>query len=371
VESLVEIIKDLGAEVEYSPLEHRLTVAARELRSSSPNPELATKFRASILLLGALLGRLGQAEVPYPGGDKIGSRPIDAHLEAFKALGVTVALGDTIRLQAHRLQGNKIVLEETSVTATENAMLAACLAEGTTVIKLAAMEPHVQQLGHFLNALGGKVSGIGTPTITIEGVQKLHGATMAVIPDSEEAASMLTLAAATKSHVVVDQLEPDFLEDYLLKLRKMRVTMEVGEHAVTIVAPGHEYVATKIQCGLYPKLNSDYLPPMAVLATQATGVTLLYEWLYENRLGYIPELHKMGAQAEILDPHRVQITGPTPLHGAKMTTYDLRMGMTLIIAALAATGESEISDIHHIDRGYEHIEGRLRALGADIKRVES
>jgi UDP-N-acetylglucosamine 1-carboxyvinyltransferase len=204
----------------------------------------------------------------------------------------------------------------------------------------------------------------------IEGVKKLHGAEIKIIPDSEESASLITLAAATRSDVTVAKTNPEFLEDYLLKIRKMGVKFEVGENYVRVFNTKDEYKATKIQCGFYPKLNSDYIPPMSVLATQAVGESMLFEWLYENRLGYVPELVRMGAKAEVLDPHRVKIIGPTPLKGQKITSFDLRMGMTLVIASLVAQGESEISEIQHVDRGYERLEERLRNLGADIKRVE-
>lgn len=367
VEFLAEILKDLGSEFKFS--DNELTIRTAAISKSDPNPELVGKFRASILLIGALLGRIKQCRLPRPGGDNIGARPIDTHLSVFRGLGVDVIDNQELQLNAKKLVGGKIVLEESSVTATENALLASVLAKGTTTIKLAAMEPHVQQLANFLNKMGAKISGIGSPTLIVEGVDKLSGAQIEVIADSEEATSFITLAAATKSKVRVSGFNPDYIEDYLLKLSKMRVNMQVGLDFVQVLNPKQPYLATKLQCGLWPKLNSDFLPPMAVLATQAEGITYIYEWLYENRLGYVPELVKMGARAEILDPHRVKITGPTSLHGEKITTFDLRMGVTLVIAALVAEGESEISDIHHIDRGYERLEERLAELGAEIKRV--
>jgi UDP-N-acetylglucosamine 1-carboxyvinyltransferase len=189
-----------------------------------------------------------------------------------------------------------------------------------------------------------------------------------VIPDSEEAASLITLSAAAKGSVTINRINPENLEDFLLRLRKMNVEMEIGPDFVKIMPPKGDYVGSKIQCGFYPKLNSDFVPPMSVLATQAVGETLVYEWLYENRLGYVSELIKMGAKAEVLDPHRVRIIGPTKLHAQNITSYDLRMGITLVIAAIVAEGQSEISDIHHIDRGYENLEERLRNIGVDIKR---
>ncbi|MDP4001134.1 MAG: UDP-N-acetylglucosamine 1-carboxyvinyltransferase [bacterium] len=367
-EYMLEIISDLGVKVNFS--ENKAVIQASELKSHKPNPELVSKLRGSLVLVGALLGRLGKADIPHPGGDRIGTRQIDAHVEAFRALGVKVNTDNSIVFSTDKLIASKIVLEETSVTATENTLLAAVKASGTTIIKLAAMEPHVEQLCNFLNKMGAKISGMGSPTLTVVGVDKLHGAKIEVIPDSEEAASLITLAAACKCDVKVTHINPEYLEDYLLKIKKMNVNFEIGPDFVHVHKPVSDYKGAKIQCGLYPKLNSDHLPPMAVLASQATGETLIYEWLYENRLGYVPQLVKMGAKAKILDPHQVKITGPTPLYGQNITTYDLRMGITLVIAALIAEGQSEISDIHHIDRGYENLEQRLKAIGADITRIE-
>jgi UDP-N-acetylglucosamine 1-carboxyvinyltransferase len=368
VQTMIEILRQLGAEVDST--DKRLVITAKALTSHEPDSGLVSRFRGSLLLLGALLGRLGKVTIVNAGGDKIGVRPIEAHVEALKALGAKYNNGNKISLKADKLVGAKIVLEESSVTATENAMMAAVLASGTTVIKLAAMEPHIQQLGEFLNQMGAKISGIGSPTLTIQGVAKLHGAKIEVIPDSEEATSFITLAAAARSDIVIKKLNPEFLDDYFLKLKKIGVKFEVGEDFVHVFKPENSYYGIKIQCGLFPKLNSDFVPPMAVLATQAEGETTIDEWLYENRLGYIPKLADMGAKAEILDPHRVRIIGPTKLHAKESVSFDLRMGMTLVIAALIAEGTSEISDIHHIDRGYAKLEERLKVLGADIERID-
>jgi UDP-N-acetylglucosamine 1-carboxyvinyltransferase len=369
VKSMVEILRDLGAEVSFA--KHKLVIKAAEIKKTTPSGQWAQKFRGSILLIGPLLARAHHADFPFPGGDLIGKRPIDAHIEALKALGAAVDTSNgTLKFSSSQLTGTKIVLEETSVTATENAMMAATIASGTTVIKLSAMEPHVVSLGLFLKKMGAKIKGVGTPTITIEGVEKLHGAKMKVIPDSEEAASFITLAASTKSDVKISKLDPEFLEDYLLKLKKIGVNFEVGVNFVHVHPPAGQYTATKLQVGFYPKLNSDFIPPMSVLATQSAGDTLIYDWLYENRTGYATELNKMGANAEILDPHKVKISGPVKLSPAVVSSGDLRMGATLVIAALVAEGKSEVLDIYHIDRGYENFEKRLRKLGADIKRLE-
>jgi UDP-N-acetylglucosamine 1-carboxyvinyltransferase len=366
---MVEIIRDLGVTVEVSP--HKLTINAKGLHKHRTNADLVGKLRGSILVLSPLLSRLGRVETVFPGGDQIGKRSIEPHLSALRALGVTVEKSDgELHLSVKKLIGAKIVMEESSVVATENAILAAVLASGQTMIKLAAMEPHVQQLCEFLNLMGAKISGIGTSTVVVQGVAKLHGAEIKLIPDAEEAASMITMAAATKSEIKISPVNPDTMDYYLLKLRMMGVEFETGLDFIQTRVPKNPYQATKIQSGLYPKLNSDFLPPMSVLATQAEGETIIHEWMYENRQGYVSELKKMGANAEIVDMGRVRIIGPTKLHGEKITTFDLRMGMTLVIAALVAEGQSEISDIHHIDRGYAKLEERLSALGADIKRIE-
>ena len=363
------LLENLGAQVKIS--DHTVVIQAKTITAHKLNSELSAKLRGSVVLLGALLGRLGKAQMDFPGGDVIGKRSVSAHLRAFEKLGATTSISGNIAVQADKLVGNKIVLEESSVTATENAILASVLASGETVIKLSAMEPHIQQLCEFLNQMGAKISGAGTTTITIIGVAKLHGANTTLIPDSNEAASFITLAAATKSDIKVTGLNPDYLDDFLQKLEEMKVNFSVGADFVHVHVPKENYLATKIQCGLYPKLPSDDVPPLAVLATQAQGESLVYEWLYENRLGYVNELVLMGASAEILDSHQVKIIGPTELKGAKMMSYDIRMGMTLVIAALIANGASEIDGIDHVDRGYEKIEERLSQLGAEIKRIEN
>ncbi len=363
---MADLLKDLGAEVDVS--DHALAIRAKNLKKPELSGEYSGKLRGSIVLLGALLVRMKKAKMTFPGGDMIGKRPVEAHMSAFQALGANVSYNGAIELSADKLIGTKIIMEESSVTATENIILAASMADGRTEIRLAAMEPHVQQLCEFLNKMGAKISGIGTPTIVIDGVTKLHGAEIALIPDSNEAASFITLAAATKSEVTVSRINPEFMDDFLLKLKKMAVNFEVGPDFVKVKIPNTDYQAIKIQGGLYPKLASDDIPPLAVLATQAVGSSIMNEWMYENRLAYATELMKMGAKVEAVDSHNVVITGPTALKGDKMTSYDIRMGMTLVIAALVAEGESEIDGIEHIDRGYEKLEARLSRLGAEIKR---
>lgn len=369
VKTMAEAMRRLGAFVEFAG--DKLKIRASNPIVSEPDEELVVKFRGSVLFLGSLLARTGRVKLPKSGGDKIGVRTIEPHLSGLRQLGAVVDDSEGYNLKVlSRLQGVTIVMEETSVTATENLLLAAATARGITTIKLAAMEPHVQQLAEFLNKMGAKISGIGSPTLVIQGQNQLHGAQEEIIPDSSQAATFITLAAATRGHVRVRNLNPAFLDDFLLKIKQFGVKFQVKDDCVEVMPPDKDYQGIKkLQVGLYPKLASDDTPPLAVLATQAIGETVIYEWLYEDRLGYAPELNKMGAHAEILDPHRVKIIGPTKLRGQKLICNDIRMGMALVIAALTAEGQSEIINIEHVDRGYERLEERLQALGAEIQRM--
>jgi len=367
-ENALNIIISLGAKVERHG--KRVSINASGLNSFSPPAEMVRKFRGSILFAGALLGRCGKVVMPYPGGDIIGSRPLDAHLESFKALGANISETPDhfLKIESNRLKGAKIILSEISVTATENTLLASVLAEGETIIKLAATEPHIQDLIAFLIKMGAKIDGAGTNTIRVCGVKSLHGASHSIIPDSDEAMSLAVLAAATRSDILIKNIDPEFLDSGLQKLKMMAVNFETGENLVHIKKPVGSYQPSKIQSGLYPKLMTDQIPPLAVLATQASGVSLVHEWMYEGRLGYINELIKMGANAVLMDPHRALIVGPTPLRGSEVKALDVRSGMTMIIAALVAEGESILNETFHIDRGYEKIDERLQKLGADIVR---
>ena len=367
-ENALAILQGLGAKINRQG--KKVLVDSSGLNSFMPPAEIVRKFRGSILFAGALLGRCGKVVLPYPGGDIIGSRPLDVHMEAFRALGADISETPEhfLKIEAPKLTGAKITLSEISVTATENALLAAVLAEGETVIKLAATEPHVQDLANFLKKMGAKIEGAGTNTIHIQGVKKLNAASHALIPDSDEAMSLAILAAVTRSDIFVKKINPEFLDSGLQKLKAMAVDFELGGDWLHVKKPAGLYRASKIQSGLYPKLMTDQIPPLAVLATQASGVSLIHEWMYEGRLGYINELIKMGANAVALDPHRALIIGPTLLRGNEVKALDVRSGMTMIIAALVAEGESVLNEAFHIDRGYEKIEERLQKLGADIIR---
>ena len=375
---LADIMRAMGASVVIDEPAHEITVDAsgvKLLESNEAVDALVRKLRGSVLLIGSLLARFGSLRIAMPGGDAIGARPLDPLFNGLRNLGVELEQkGDEQELRApSAMHGAKIVLKETSVIATETLLIAACGAMGQTTIKLAATEPHVQDVGGFLRKLGVVIDGLGTSTISVQGVSATaikKDVEYIVIPDSDEAMNLAVLCAATRSEVLISQINPDFIEAGILQMQTMGVNIEVGDTWIKLHKPADAYQAAKIQCGLYPKLMSDQVPPFAVLATQAQGVSMIQEWMYEGRLGYVNELIKMGANAIIMDPHRALIVGPTALAGAQLKSLDIRAGMTMIIAGLVAPGETVISDAHIIDRGFEHIDERLRAVGADIKRVD-
>lgn len=369
VETMLAIAEKLGAEVERDLGQKRVTIRSRALRSSEPDKTLSRRLRGSILFSGALLGRLRNVMLPYPGGDAIGRRPLNTHFRALEGLGVKIEDGELIRMNGGALRGSEITLEESSVTATENAILAAALTPGKTVIHLPACEPHVQELIALLRKMGADIRWRDVLILEINGVRRLNGAAHTINADELEISSFAALAAATGSEITLRGIDRRYLEAALLQLDKMGVNVSLNGDVMIIGRPHSPYQAFRAQSGLYPKLGSDHLPPFAVLATRANGESLIHDWLYEGRLGYIAELRKMGADAKILDQHRAVITGPTKLAGCDTASLDIRSGMTILIAALAAEGRSTISDIGHIDRGYEKIDERLRAIGADIQRV--
>lgn len=364
---MVELIKSVGAKV---ILENRsLFVDSSSITSNQPDKTLGGKLRGSILLLGPMLSRLGSIKIPYPGGDLIGPRPIDTHLNVLKQLGVKVQTDRILELKAKKLKGTKIILSEASVTATENVLMAAAKSQGKTILRLAAMEPHVSELARCLVSMGARIEGIGTTTLKIKGVKNLNGLKYTLEPDPIETGSFAILAATTKSNVTIKNVNFDELDAVLMKLSEIGVNWSQNGTDLIIQNPQKPYQATKIQTGLYPSLPTDLQSPFGVLATQAQGTSLIHDWLYEGRLAYINELRKMGANAFVLDPHRAMVHGPTPLYGKEIHSLDIRSGMTMIIAALAAQGQSIIHEAEIIDRGYEQIEVRLQHLGAEIERT--
>lgn len=367
VHNLIKIMEQLGSKISFEG--DVLTIDNSGVNSYQPEDGLVKKLRGSILLLGPLLARFGKVHMPMPGGDVIGSRPIDTHLLALKEFGAEIKENGFLEVSASNLTGKRIILNEMSVTATENTIMAAVLAKGHSTIHLAATEPHVQDLCNMLNKMGAKISGIGTHDLRIDGVETLQGAEHKIIFDNEVAASFINLAAATKSEIVIDNIQPDYLNGALILWKTMNVDFEISKSSIKVKKPSGPYKAATIKTSIYPGLLTDYVPPFTVLATQAEGTSLVHEWMYEGRLGYIHELSKMGANARILDQHRAEIKGPSQLRGNNVSSLDVRSGMVMIIAALVAEGQSVLHDVEHIERGYPDIIGTLKSLGANITRI--
>ncbi len=370
IRNLIKILEGLGSKITFE--NHTLTIDNSGANSFQPDEALVKKLRGSILLMGPLLARFKHVRLPVPGGDKIGARPIDAHLEGLRSLGAKVdESAGNLDVSVEKLVGKRIILTEMSVTATENVIMAAVLSEGKTTIHLAATEPHVQDLCRMLNKMGAKIENIGTHDLVIEGVEQLHGTDHTIIFDNEVAASFVNLAAATKSEMVIDNIQPDYLNGAIIQWQQMGVNLQISKNSIKVSKPVAPYQNTHtIKASIYPGLLTDYIPPFAVLATQAEGKTIIHEWMYEGRLGYIHELSKMGAHARLLDQHRAEVFGPSKLRGTNVSSLDVRSGMVLIIAALTADGTSVLHDIEHIERGYEDIVNKLKSLGANIERQE-
>lgn len=369
---IVEILQSMGVEVEWLG-ERKIRIKAKNVDPDKIDQHKVRRLRSSILMIGGLLGRFDRFKVSRPGGCIIGSRPVETHLQALINLDISVFEENSfysIEKIGWRTSGaRKIVLNEFSVTATENILMASVLKPGKTVLRMAAAEPHVKELGIFLNKMGAKIKGLGTHEIEIEGVKKLKGARHSIIPDPIEAGTFIAAAAATRGKVKIKNVVPDHLDSVLEKFREMGVNFSLESGSIA-VGSSSRFKAAKIQALPFPGIPTDLQAPLAVLCTQAEGTSLIHDPLYEGRFKYINELVKMGANATILDPHRAVITGPSFLCGKEITSFDLRAGATLIIAALVAKGESQISEIYQVDRGYEKIEERLSALGADIRRIK-
>ena len=365
---MLEIVESLGAKVEWQG-ERTVAITPAEIDPAGVDQDKVKRLRSSILLLGSLSARFAHFELRQPGGCVIGARPVDAHIDALAKLGVSVAIEDRgFVIDASRRRAGKVVMNGLSVTATENVMMLASLLPGETVIRVAACEPHVSDLGYFLEKMGVQISGIGTHTITITGKSELTGATHAIMPDHNEAATFLALGAATRSEITVEHAREADLDIVLEKLKEFGVHFTVYPDAITVHPSAALKAVVKIDTHPYPGIPTDIQAPLAVLATQATGETLIFDTMYEGRFNYTAELEKMGAKLTVLNPHQVLVHGPTGLHGTVIKSYDLRAGAALIIAALAASGETVIEDIYQVDRGYEAIEKRLAAIGADIIR---
>lgn len=380
---LLEMLETLGVVVTWVG-EHDLAIQASRVNPEALNFEAVGRLRASVILMGALIGRCGRVRIPGPGGDQIGARPLDAHLTAFRALGVQIeSQGDVYHLKSLKRGDIGFTLSEFSVTATENAVLASVLSAGnTTVIRCAAAEPSVQDLCWFLQALGADISGIGTHTLVIKGVKRLSGElTYTIMPDPVEAGTFICLAAAARAEILIKNV-PTFLDAEIEKFRQAGVSFELinrrpgpDEHYQLVDFAVHRtsplQPLKKLHNMPYPGIFADLLPPFTVLLTQANGTSLVHDWMYEGRLKYVEELNKMEAGIFIADPHRILVTGPRNLYGSQITNYDIRTGASLFIAALIAAGTSIVGPVYQLDRGYERLDGRLSALGASIRRIET
>ena len=365
----IEILKKMGAEIEWLN-GRKIKISPKNINPEKIPANLFEKMRVSILLLGPLLTRFKKLKIPHPGGDKIGLRPISAHLEALKDFGVKVEEKDGFYCfeAPKKLGGKRIVLKEFSVTATENIMMIAAKARGKTKIEIAAAEPQVQDLGKFLEKMGLKIKGVGTHTIEIEGKKKLSGANFKISPDWSEAGTFLIAFAITGGQGKIKNVNPDHLTMFLEKMKEIGVNFEVKRDEI-LAKPSKKFKPTKIQVLPYPGFPTDLQPQTSVLLTQAEGKSLIHDPLYENRFQYLHELRKMGADIEITDPYRALIFGKRKLIGNKLNASDIRSGAALVLVALAAKGTSEIEGISQIDRGYEKFDEKLKKLGVKIKRV--
>jgi UDP-N-acetylglucosamine 1-carboxyvinyltransferase len=366
---MLEILVSMGSEIRWLG-KRKISIKNEKIDPRKMDLMTVKKLRSSILLLGSLSARFDKFEFYRPGGCVIGARPLGTHFEALRKMGVDILQSEQgYSVMAKNRKCAKFTLGEMSVTATENAMMLAAALPGKTIIKVTACEPHVEDLGRFLVSLGAKIKGLGTHSLEITGAKKTHKTSHVIIPDANEAATFLILGVTTGSNIVVKNAREEHLDLVLEKLREFGADFKISKNAIEVIPAKKLKAVSKVDTRTYPGVPSDVQAPFGVLATQAQGETLIHDSLYESRFNYVGELKKMGAKAKILDPHRVLISGPTQLKGKTITSFDLRAGATLIIAALIADGETTIKEIYQVDRGYEKIEERLQKLGADIKRI--
>jgi len=379
VRTLLDLVQSLGAEVEWHGA-NEVRIRAREIRKGRLDPSAAARIRASILLAGPMLARTGEMRLPPPGGDVIGRRRMDTHFLVLQALGAEFGyFRDAYGLHSEkRLVGANIFLDEPSVTATENALMAASLASGTTLLRNAAAEPHVQDLCHMLVGMGCEISGIGTNRLEVQGVDRLGGGRFRISSDHIEVGSFIGLAGVTRGEILIRDAAPQFLDSTLIGFGRLGMQVEIRGEDVFI--PGDQEMRIqmdlgghipKIDDGPWPAFPADLTSIALVTATQCEGTILIHEKMFESRMFFADKLVAMGARMILCDPHRVVVVGPSRLHGGTVESPDIRAGMGLLIAALGAEGTSEIYNVGQIERGYERIDERLRALGADIVRTDS
>jgi len=369
--SMLAIFKKIGVKVKHSPEKNEVEIQAKNITRYRLPSDLVTQFRASVLLVGPLLARLGKVQLAQPGGCIIGIRSIDTHLHAFQQLGAQVKkVGQEYLIQLEKPKNKMVVLEELSVTTTENILMTLALAKAKTEIHLAALDYPILDLINFLRKLGVRIQGARTNYLTVQGRKSLRGGQYKVMNDPIEAATLAIAAALTKGEVVIKNIPLEPLELFLLKLKSIGVNFEVKNQDLYL-RPSQEFYPAYIRTDIYPGLLTDFQSPLAVLLTQAKGKSLIFETMFEDRLNYVSELVRMGARANILNPHQVEIFGPTKLKGIRLVTYDLRAGAALVLAGLIAQGETIIEQIEILERGYERLEEKLNSLGAQIIRRES
>jgi UDP-N-acetylglucosamine 1-carboxyvinyltransferase len=375
VSRMLEILRTMGATVNTKG--HVAVIDARGVSETTLTPEISKRLRASIVLTGPMLARFGAVRFPHPGGCVIGERPIDLFTLGYKKMGAQVKRAGKfydLRAPKEGLRGAEIFFRLQSVTGTETFMMAAVLAKGKTTIKNAAMEPEIVWLAELLNASGARITGAGTPTITIIGGNRLaqKSTSYRVVPDRIEAGSFLILGALAAKKLVIEGIVPEHIGSLIEILTASGVHIVCGKNSLTVAAPKPKQLfrSLSVRTHEYPGLATDLQAPLTVFMTQATGESLVFETIFEGRLNYIESLNRMGAHITMMDPHRVLVKGPSALQGKRLESPDLRAGLAFVVAAIVAEGTSEIHNVYNIDRGYERIEERLRAIGVDIVRAE-
>lgn len=375
IEALVELIQSVGAEARWLG-RNTLEIIARDLRPADLDPDLCARIRASILLAGPMLARCGEVTLPPPGGDVIGRRRVDTHFLALQQLGATIEVDTAYHFSAPKLRGADVFLDEPSVTATENALCAAVCAEGTTILRNCASEPHVQDLARFLMAMGARIEGVGTNAMTIHGGRPLGGCTHRIGPDHIEVGSLIGLAAVTRSELTIRNAGTEHLRSTLMNFERLGITCRIegddlvipADQALRIQADFGGHIP-KIEDQPWPAFPADTMSIAIVTATQCEGVVLMFEKMFESRMFFVDKLIAMGARIVLCDPHRAIVAGPSKLRGSRLESPDIRAGMAMLIAAMCAEGTSTINNAQQIERGYERIDERLNALGARITRV--
>lgn len=366
----LQLISELGFSVKKEGSNY--VIEAKKPKTTDLPAKLADKFRTSVMFVGPLLARFKEVRFPHPGGCVIGAggRPIDLFLDGFRALGAEIKMEDRFYyIKAKKLKGCKFFFSKVSVTVTESLMMTACLAEGKTILKNCAMEPEIKYLADYLNKCGAKISGAGTPNITIIGVKHIKGGSIKIMPDRIETGSFAIMAAATNSEITIKDCDPSHIEVLLTIFKKIGINFEVGKNWLKI-KKSENLKPYSIQTHEYPGFPTDLQSPYLVLMTQVKGNSLVHETIYDRRLIWTDMLSQMGANITMCDPHRVLVSGPSKLYGKKLISPDIRAGIGLVIAALMAKGDTEIDNIYQIDRGYEKLDERLRKIGADIVRVD-